>query len=51
MAKKDNTYEAHVYMPKDVLQSLTARAAQECRSVNQQILYYVQVGLKRDEKK
>lgn len=44
----NRTIEAHIYMTPTMKAQLERAAAKACRSVNGQILYYVQAGLAQE---
>ncbi len=42
------THEAHIYMTEKEYTSLKRRAKAECRSINGQVMFYIQRGLNQD---
>ena len=47
----ERNVEAHVYMTPAMKTQIERAAAKACRSVNGQILYYVQLGLSQETAK
>jgi hypothetical protein len=45
----DRKIEAHIYMTSEDHKALLARAHQQSRSVNGQILHYIRRGLEQDD--